>query len=71
MEITDQKIIEMFYGKQQINAFLSKKYKNFDIDDDICRYLKNRFKDSESLKETLYRIKNNIEIRPVCKTCGR
>ena len=26
--------------------------------------------DSESISETIYRIKNNIEIRPICQRCG-
>lgn len=33
-------------------------------------YLNNRYADSSSLKETIYRIKHNIEDRPVCKGCG-
>ena len=36
----------------------------------IKAYLNNRYEDSESLVETLYRIKLNIEKRPVCKMCG-
>ena len=36
----------------------------------IKEYLDNRYNDSESYKETLYRIKNNIEIRPCCIECG-
>ena len=33
-------------------------------------YLNNRFSDSESIKESYWRILNNIEIRPVCHICG-
>lgn len=33
-------------------------------------YLNNRYADSSSLKETIYRINHNIEERPVCKGCG-
>lgn len=33
-------------------------------------YIINRYADSESIKESIYRIKNNIEIRPTCKICG-
>lgn len=40
------------------------KYKN------IINYIEHRYKDSESFKETLYRMNNNIDIRPVCQTCG-
>lgn len=41
------------------------KYKN------IKEYLSNRFIDSKDIRETLYRIYRNIEIRPVCKICGK
>ena len=43
---------------------LKNKYQN------IVQYIENRYNDSESFKETIYRMFNNIEIRPVCKTCG-
>ena len=39
--------------------------------DEISQYLKNRFKDSDSLLESYLRIKNNIEIRPICPVCGK
>lgn len=34
-------------------------------------YLLNRFSDSESIKESCWRILYNIEKRPVCKICGK
>ena len=34
------------------------------------QYLKLRFNDSESIKESLYRIIHHIEIRPKCPICG-
>ena len=37
---------------------------------EVYRYLISRYTDSESFAETLYRIKNNIEIRPTCICCG-
>lgn len=37
---------------------------------DLLKYLKNRFTDSLSLKETIYRIFYKIEVRPVCIECG-
>ena len=40
------------------------------IDENIKEYLKNRFNDSQSLKESYLRIKYNIEIRPICPVCG-
>lgn len=33
-------------------------------------YLKNRFEYIDSIKEALFRLKHNIEIRPTCKICG-
>lgn len=39
--------------------------------EDIYNYLINRYNDSKSIQETIYRIVNNIDIRPVCKTCGK
>ena len=37
---------------------------------ELFKYLSNRYTDSESFKETLFRMKNNIEVRPVCVLCG-
>ena len=36
----------------------------------LYNYSLNRYSDSESIKETIFRIKNNIEERPVCVMCG-
>ena len=36
----------------------------------LKNYLVYRFNDSESINETIYRIKNKIELRPVCLNCG-
>lgn len=41
-----------------------------DMPQDMIDYLCNRYTDSESLKESIYRLKYNIEIRPVCPVCG-
>ena len=41
------------------------------LTDEEQKYVLNRYNDSLSIKETFYRIKNNIEIRPVCKHCGK
>lgn len=34
-------------------------------------YLQNRYADSSSIYESLYRIKNGIECAPTCKVCGK
>lgn len=41
-----------------------KKYTN------IINYISNRYPDSQSPNETIFRIKYGIEIRPVCQCCG-
>lgn len=38
--------------------------------DDEINYLKNRYNDSLSLKETIFRIINNIDVHPNCPECG-
>lgn len=39
------------------------------LNKNVVEYLNNRYEDSESLKESIYRLLHNIEIRPVCKMC--
>ena len=34
-------------------------------------YLQNRYSDSDSIKETIFRIFYNVEIKPKCKYCTR
>ena len=46
------------------------KNKLINMNTDMINYLNSRFKDSESLNESVYRIKLNIENRPVCQICG-
>lgn len=41
-----------------------KKYTN------IINYISNRYHDSQSPNETIFRIKYGVEIRPVCQCCG-
>jgi hypothetical protein len=52
-----------------IPARLNNKYlNNYNIDiDSILNY----YKDSESLQESLYRILNDIDEKPICKICGK
>jgi len=38
---------------------------------EISNYLKNRFDTFNSYRESIYRIKNHIEITPKCKTCSK
>lgn len=70
--ITDDLIIKAFFTKSgRLNGnytperYLSVNYPN------ILNYLKTRFKDSESIRETLLRIYMHIEERPKCPICGK
>lgn len=67
----DGEICEIFYtsnGKRlNSNYFNDNWLRNHP---NIIKYLKERYADSSSIYETLYRIKNGIEIRPVCVICG-
>ena len=36
----------------------------------LSNYIDNRFEESESWKETIWRIRNNVIIKPKCKECG-
>lgn len=65
--INDKYIIEHFFGKTgKINRFAVQR-----ITDEELTYLQNRYNDSDSLNETLIRIKYNINEHPHCKTCGK
>jgi len=67
--MTDQEIIDFLWP----NKFpLLKRYLNTKKDITIyIQYLNNRYKDSNSIFESLYRIKYNIENKPLCKKCGK
>ena len=65
--IDDKYIIEHFLGKtDKINRFALQR-----ITEEELNYLKNRYNDSDSLNETILRIKYNIDVHPHCKTCGK
>lgn len=65
--INDEYIIKHFFGKTgKINRFAVQR-----ITDEELKYLQNRYNDSDSLNETLIRIKYNINEHPHCKTCGK
>ena len=66
MYIDDEYINKYFYS--DLGNFKRTKINN--IPDEIYKYLLNRYADSESIKETIFRIYHKIDIRPVCKHCG-
>lgn len=63
--INDEYINLIFWENNKFKYTLLKK-----LDNNIKKYLLNRYNDSESLKETIYRIKYNIVNRPVCPICN-
>ena len=68
--INDEWICQNMFDKRgRINSNkITEKYLNKHLN--IKNYLNNRYLDSLSIRETLYRIKNNIEITPICPVCG-
>ena len=75
MKVTDNIVKEEFkakryvYNPNTLRRYISRiegKYNK-----DIYEYLINRYNDSDSLKETLFRIYNGIEEHPKCPTCGK
>ena len=68
--LTDEIILQNFIKNGKV---ISVKVSNtwLNIHKDFKEYLDNRYNDSQSYIETLYRMKNKIEIRPVCLECGK
>lgn len=69
-EISDEFILTNFYNKNRVNGQIIQKL-NKGYFPSIIEYLNNRFLDSESFSETIYRIKHHIEEKPVCLNCGK
>lgn len=72
----DKLISKIFFRDNQLyQVYFRRFYKNPKkyINKYLCikEYLNNRYNDSKDIRETLYRIYRNIEIRPVCKICGK
>lgn len=63
-------ISDLFFGNRQLKSKVYKKYKN-NYNSEIYQYIINRFKDSKSFDESLYKIKYKVYIRPVCEECGK
>lgn len=72
MEINDEYILNNCFTKNGYpNPSKVKLIRNDANYIDVYNYLINRYSDSESMSETLFRIKYSIEIRPVCVICGK
>lgn len=69
MEINDKTCIELFTKNGR--PFIGNNYHLIENNPEIKKYLENRYTDSDSIKETIYRILHNLECRPTCKTCGK
>lgn len=67
--INDQVIIDNIFGETRnlyplsFNPLIKNPY--------LIKYLENRYDDSDSLEETIRRIKLGIEVKPRCKKCGK
>lgn len=70
-EITDEVILQVCLREngQIKGAITSNSW--MELHSDIKEYLDNRYPDSQSYKETIYRIKKQLHIRPVCTVCGK
>ena len=75
MKVTDDVVKEEFKSKRYVyNPNTLRRYTSRiegKYNKDIYEYLINRYNDSDSLKETLFRIYNGIEEHPKCPTCGK
>ena len=71
MIYNDEIIINLFWDKRQCNGKRYNKILFKENNIEIISYLKNRYNDFNSFKETLYRIKNNINEIPKCPICGK
>ena len=68
----DDLIVKIFFTRNngaQINGNVTTKVKN--KYPNILSYINNRYNDSSSIGESLSRMKNHIDIRPVCKYCKK
>ena len=72
--INHDKLIDKLFFKEEkyyiknvskYNINKNKKYNN------IKQYIQNRYLDSSSDRETIYRIHYNIENKPLCPVCGK
>ena len=67
--MTDNDIIELIWPNQ-ICLYKTKLKKGL-IDEEMIDYLNNRFDDSDSIEETLYRLKYKIYNKPLCEKCKK
>lgn len=68
MVINDEYILNKYWNGK-IQTFVRYMKSNKCLPEEI-EYVQNRYNDSNSIEETLYRIKHHIEKCPICKICG-
>ena len=66
--VNDEQIIKYFFAHNGTGRYCPNRLNN--ASDEIINYLTNKFNDSSSLIETIYRIHDKLEIRPQCKICN-
>ena len=69
----DKLILKIFFQNDKLNISVINKYnrKKNVYYENIKYYLLYRYIDTETERESLYRIKYNIEDKPICKECGK
>lgn len=67
--MNDETILDKYWPKKI--SILKRKINVGLVPTEDIEYLKNRYSDSSSIYESLYRIKNHIEEVPTCKYCGK
>lgn len=72
MQITKETVKDFFYNKETGKIYSGRMVESYLIKHNIpIDEIKNYYTDSESFKESVYRIVFDIDVRPVCKTCGK
>lgn len=67
--MTDEDILKFLWPNKI--CLYKGKLKNGLISNIMLEYLKNRFQDSDSIEESLYRLKYGIYEKPKCERCGK
>ena len=67
--MTDKEVLNYLWPNNI--CLLKNKLNKHLIPNEIIDYLNNRFSDSDSIAESLYRIKYNIDQKPCCVKCGK
>lgn len=65
------KLIDDIFWKNGKLMNAHKRAKQLSIHLNVCTYIKERYSDSDDLKENLFRIHYRIEERPTCECCGK